>query len=313
MTAEILWSLLLGLTLGAGLWLIVAVQPVGWRPTLEERVEPQLRHHVPSSRLLREEAASASPWDAWMQLLRPVIDVAVRGLHRLSPAGETLETQLRSAGLDISTADYRAQQVLCACVGAGVGVAVAVLLAASGSIPVITGVCLVVAAALAGYVLRDQALALRISRRRTAILTEFPSVAELFALSVGAGESTSGALERIATTANGELAGEFNRTLADMRAGASLSAALKAMGARIRLAPVERFISGVLIALDRGTPLADVLRAQAQDVREMGRRELMEAAGRKEIQMMAPLVFGILPLTVVFAVFPGLSLMRMGF
>ena len=88
---------------------------------------------------------------------------------------------------------------------------------------------------------------------------------------------------------------------------------LKAMGRRIQLAPVERFIAGVLIALDRGTPLADVLRAQAQDVREMGRRELMEAAGRKEIQMMVPLVFGILPLTVVFAVFPGISLMRLGF
>ena len=55
------------------------------------------------------------------------------------------------------------------------------------------------------------------------------------------------------------------------------------------------------------------LRAQAQDVREMGRRELMEAAGRKEIQMMVPLVFGILPLTVIFAVFPGISLMRLGF
>ena len=76
---------------------------------------------------------------------------------------------------------------------------------------------------------------------------------------------------------------------------------------------IERFIGGVLIALDRGTPLADVLRAQAQDVREMGRRELMEAAGRKEIQMMVPLVFGILPLTVIFAVFPGISLMRLGF
>ncbi|MCV7709599.1 type II secretion system F family protein [Micrococcus luteus] len=112
----------------------------------------------------------------------------------------------------------------------------------------------------------------------------------LFALSVGAGESAAGALERIAGTARGELAGEFRTTLADMRAGASLSAALKAMGRRVQLAPVERFIGGVLIALDRGTPPAEVLRAQAQDVREMGRRELMEAAGRKEIQMIVPLI-----------------------
>jgi tight adherence protein C len=33
----------------------------------------------------------------------------------------------------------------------------------------------------------------------------------------------------------------------------------------------------------------------------------MESAGKKEIAMMVPLVFGVLPLTVVFAVFPGLA------
>ena len=61
--------------------------------------------------------------------------------------------------------------------------------------------------------------------------------------------------------------------------------------------------------MQRGTPLAEVLRAQAQDVREEGRRALMEAGGRKEIAMMVPVVFLILPVTVLFAVFPGLHLL----
>ncbi len=67
------------------------------------------------------------------------------------------------------------------------------------------------------------------------------------------------------------------------------------------------------MAIERGTPLADVLRAQAQDVRDNAKRELMETAGKKEIAMLAPVVFFILPLTVIFAVFPGLSLMRLNF
>ena len=92
-----------------------------------------------------------------------------------------------------------------------------------------------------------------------------------------------------------------------------MSDALAGVARRTSVVSVARFVEGVIVALERGTPLADVLRAQAQDVREMGRRELMEAAGRKEIQMMVPLVFGILPLTVIFAVFPGISLMRLGF
>ena len=35
-------------------------------------------------------------------------------------------------------------------------------------------------------------------------------------------------------------------------------------------------------------PLADVLHAQAADVREAGRRELIEIAARKEVVMMVP-------------------------
>lgn len=201
-----------------------------------------------------------------------------------------LRSQAGHRGLAVTSADFRAPQVLSAAAGAAAAAVLALSLTVTGRIPVITGVALVIAGGMAGFLLRGQFLSLRVRRRREAILSEFPSVAELFALSVGAGESAAGALERIAATARGELAGEFRLTLADMRAGASLSAALKAMGRRVQLAPVERFIGGVLIALDRGTPLADVLRAQAQDVREMGRRELMEAAGRKEIHMMVPIV-----------------------
>ena len=52
--------------------------------------------------------------------------------------------------------------------------------------------------------------------------------------------------------------------------------------------------------------MADVLRAQAADVREASKRALLEAGGRKEISMMVPVVFLLLPITVLFALYPGL-------
>ena len=64
-----------------------------------------------------------------------------------------------------------------------------------------------------------------------------------------------------------------------------------------------------MIALERGTPLAEVLRAQAQDVREAGRRRLIEAGARKEVSMMVPVVFLVLPVTVLFVVYPGLAVL----
>jgi tight adherence protein C len=85
------------------------------------------------------------------------------------------------------------------------------------------------------------------------------------------------------------------------------------MADRVDLAPITRFVDGLVVAVERGTPLADVLRAQAQDVRDLAKRDLMEAAGKKEIGMMVPLVFGVLPLTIVFAVYPGVAAITLGF
>ena len=136
-------------------------------------------------------------------------------------------------------------------------------------------------------------------------MTEFPTIAELLALAVAAGEGPVGALERVTRLSSGELSGELGRALAEARAGVPLVVALQGIAGRTNLAPLARFVDGVAIAVERGTPLADVLRAQAVDVREAGKRALLEAGGRKEIAMMVPVVFLVLPVTVLFALFPG--------
>jgi tight adherence protein C len=56
-----------------------------------------------------------------------------------------------------------------------------------------------------------------------------------------------------------------------------------------------------------------VLQAQAQDAREESKRELLELAGKKEVAMLFPLVFLILPITIAFAIFPGIFVLQVGF
>ncbi|HON75496.1 MAG TPA: type II secretion system F family protein, partial [Dermatophilaceae bacterium] len=79
---------------------------------------------------------------------------------------------------------------------------------------------------------------------------------------------------------------------------------------RTGLVSLARFVDGIIVAVERGTPLGDVLRAQAQDVRETGRRTIMEEGGKKEIAMMVPVVFFVLPVTILFALYPGLAFLR---
>jgi tight adherence protein C len=120
------------------------------------------------------------------------------------------------------------------------------------------------------------------------MLAQLPAVADLFALAVAAGESPLGALQRIARGGGGPLRDELRRVLEEVQHGSPLVAALDAFAARTSVTALARFLDGLVVAVERGTPLAELLRAQASDVRESAKRQLMESGGRKEIAMMIP-------------------------
>jgi tight adherence protein C len=188
-----------------------------------------------------------------------------------------------------------------------VGAAGSILLQAGGQVRSPLALLVFSASAgVAGIVARDQRLTREVRRREQRMLAEFPAVADLLALAVAAGEGPVGALERVSKVSSGELGRELGRALADARAGASLVQALDGIGERTSLPPLARFADGIAVAVERGTPLADVLRAQAADVREARKRHLMEIGGRKEIAMMIPVIFLVLPVTILFALYPGL-------
>lgn len=304
--------MLTGAFLGVGLWLVLVRLPI-LRPTrFVDRVGPQLRSVDVRSRLLDSPPGATTPFAPIERIVRPVVNDVVRWLGRFSPTSAVLAKRLAQAGKQQQVVDFRAEQIMWAAAGLGVSTGLVVLLAVSGNIGPIPAVSVVIGCTAGSYLLRDYVLSLQIKRREARMLAEFPSLAELMALAVSAGESASGALERICRTANGELAREFERVLAETRAGMPLMTALQEFSNRTRLTPLVRFVDGITVAVQRGTPLADVLRAQAQDVRDVAKRELMESAGKKEIAMMVPLVFGVLPLTVLFAVYPGLALISLG-
>jgi tight adherence protein C len=271
---------------------------------------PYLGRQQPSRLLPPDPASGTGPLRTLERLLAPVMADASRWVERVTGGPGSVHRRLDQLGTGTTLEQFRAEQVvwgvLGALGGAGLGLLVGV---AGGGLPVVPVVALVVIGTLLGVLGRDQWLSTQVRRREQLMLTEFPTVAELLALSVGAGEGAVGALERVSRTCRGELSAELRRTLADARAGATLVQALEGLAARTSLSSLARFVDGVAVAVERGTPLGDVLRAQAQDVRELTRRRLIEAGGRKEIVMMIPVVFLVLPVTVLFAVFPGLAIL----
>ncbi|MFP5311343.1 MAG: type II secretion system F family protein [Actinomycetes bacterium] len=306
-------AVICGLGLGLGLWLVIFRSPPMRALTLSERIEPQLKAQNLESRLLRTGEKNLTPFGPLERILRPVFRDWLAALGRLNPSPGATNRRLAQAGMNKTPIDFRAEQLLWAAAGFILALTIILVGAAAGRFNPLLAAVAVIGSASAGFVLRDYWLGLQVHRREARMMAEFPSLAELMALAVGAGESATGALDRVCRSAKGELSKEFSQILAETRAGKPLVLALHEFSARTDLAPLVRFVDGIIVAVERGTPLADVLRAQAQDVRDSAKRDLMEAAGKKEIAMMVPLVFGVLPLTVVFAVFPGLAAISLGF
>lgn len=299
---------LVGLLGGVGLVYAAARTPPARRVRLADRVAPYLGDTPRPSRLLADRSRpSPSPMLAGMRALaRPFLADLAGSLDRFLGGRPALRRRLARAGDRTTLEEYRVQQVVCGAAGGLAGAVLLALRAVTGvGPPPLVGAALVVAGLTGGIAARDGALSRAIGRRKETMLAEFPTVAELLALAVTAGESPVGALERVGTLCRGELGRELAVALADARAGATLVQALERMADRTTLAPLVRFVDGVAVAIERGTPLADVLRAQAVDVREAGKRALLEAGGRKEIAMMVPVVFLVLPVTVVFAFYPA--------
>lgn len=291
----------LGLLAASGLVLAVAYSPPLRRPTLEDRLAPYLRDELPRSRLLAEPRGRFDPGSLVGRLVRRLAGLADQALG----GAASVRRRLEAAGDERSVGEFREAQVLWGAAGFAVGLLLDGVAAARGTANPLALLLVCCCATGAGLLARDRALSREVRRREERMLAEFPTVAELLALAVSAGEGPLGALERVTRLGSGELCKELRRSVAEVRSGVPLTAALQSVSRRSSLTVLTRFVDGMVIAIERGTPLADVLRAQALDVREAGKRALLEAAGRREIAMLVPVVFLILPVVVLFALFPG--------
>jgi tight adherence protein C len=299
---------LLGLLFATGLLLAGGAAPPLRPVRLEQRLAPYLRDAPRPSRLLAQDVRSRSTLvSAVRRLLGPVLADAVRVVDRVIGGQGAVRRRLAALGRPQTVDEFRLEQVVWSALGLTAGVAGGGVLAlAAGAFQPVSTLLLAGGGAVGGLLARDWWLTHEVQRRHRAMLVEFPVVAELLALAVVAGEGASGAIERVCRLTAGELARDLSDALARARAGVPLVAALEELRDRTGLDPLARFLDGMIVAIERGTPLAEVLRAQAADVREAGKRALLEAGGRKEILMMVPVVFLVLPVTVLFALFPGL-------
>jgi len=297
---------LLGLALGAGLTMVLLSLLRSRRPALDDRVAPYLLDLPSSPRTLTQRPVSAAPTAVGWAVFGPSLRRLAAGVERVLGGATSIRRRLERLASLMTVEQLRVQQVQWGLMAfAGVAAAALLLTSLGTRVQPLTVLLSCAVAFVAGVLARDQRLTTAVKEREARMLAEFPAVADLLALSVHAGEGPVAAIERVAGISHGELSVELRRVLGEVRTGNTVSQSLDRLAARVGVPVISRFAEGLAVALERGTPLVDVLHAQAGDVREAQRRELIETGARKEVVMMMPVVFLILPVTVIFAFFPG--------
>lgn len=304
-------ALAVGGVLGLGLWVAVAAMPRFGRPSLTDRVAPMLLDVSPLARALIARR-SADPLPVLGLVIGPVVSPIRRALVAAT-GGDDLERTLRRAGMRVTAAEYRSRRAVWCVAGAVLGALVGTAAAiGQGGFTMLSPALLVLGGVGAALV---HARMLQRNARRTAavVAEELPTMLEFLALSLSAGEGMRDAVTRLARLSHGELARRLRLAIAEASTGVPLIDALDRVATDLGLPAFTRLVQQLRAALERGTPLAEVLHAQASDAREAAKRELLERAGKREIAMLVPVVFLILPVTVLFVVYPGLAVLRIGF
>lgn len=292
MSAAVIGAVL-GLCVAGGLWLVCARLLATRRPGMAERIAPYV-----GSNTVAAAPPSRGPMGTLLALAQPSLS-ALTG-----SSGSSIGQRLSRAGRAPDLDRFRMEQIAAAGLGFLAGIALGGLAVIRGA-PPLGIVVLGAVGAVLGVLFHDRRLTASAKRRQQRISQQLPTSAELLAFAVAAGESPSVALHRVATSVTGDLSDEISEAVVDMRAGAPLDGALRSVADRCGSPDVERFIDGLLVSIERGTPLVEVLRAQAGDARAAERRRLMEIAGRKDVAMLLPVVFLILPTIILIALFPG--------
>jgi tight adherence protein C len=154
------------------------------------------------------------------------------------------------------------------------------------------GALIVVAAPVAGFLAPDLWLARRAAARATAARRQLPELLELLRVTTDAGASLAAALAAVGARADGPLAHEWRAVGREVELGVPLGDALAAMRRRLPLPEVRALVAALDRARRHGAPLGATLAGQARDARLSLRRRVQEDAARAgpKIQLVVALL-----------------------
>lgn len=239
------------------------------------------------------------------RLLVPLVVGAGRVAKRFTPIGAA-DRYNRKLVLAGSPAGWDAERVAAFKVlGGVVGFVAGLVLISLIEFEGLMRILVVVVLTAAGFFGPDGILDGRVSTRQREIRRSLPDVLDLLTISVEAGLSLNSALSQVVQNVPGTLSMEIARMLQEIQLGLSRADAFRHLGERTDVDELNGFVLAMIQADIFGVSIANVLRAQSQDLRVKRRQRVQEQAQQTPVKMTFPLILCILPSLFVVIVGPG--------
>lgn len=145
--------------------------------------------------------------------------------------------------------------------------------------------------------------------RQRQIDSEIADFSAVLGLLLGNGLPVAVALGWLTPRSNGVLAKEFDILVQNLELGADPVRELEKLARSNHNQQLTELCEKLSLSMTRGAPVSDQLLAHSRAARAQIQRNLLKQAGANETKMLIPVIFLILPVTVLFAIFPSMSLL----
>lgn len=160
--------------------------------------------------------------------------------------------------------------------------------------------------ALVGFFLPDVLIAHRAGSRQDEIRRTLPEALDLLAIAVQAGMGLEQAIELVARRMPGALGEELHRMLQEVALGTSRREALTHLRKRTEVSELSTFALSLAQADSLGSPLGEVLRVQAAQMRMLRRQRARELAAKVPVKLLFPLLLFIFPALAIVVIGPAI-------
>lgn len=146
----------------------------------------------------------------------------------------------------------------------------------------------------------------RAVERQKRMMYDLPDILDQITISIEAGMGFESALSRVGQNNRGPLGEEIVRTVQDMNLGMSRRDSYLALASRNDVDDLKRFTKSIVQAEEFGVPISQVVRIQAEEMRDKRRARAREAAQKVPVKLLFPMLACVMPVLFIVILTPAI-------